>query len=335
LETIMFRSSGGPARGRRPGFTLIELLVVIAIIAILIGLLLPAVQKIREAANRMKCSNNLHQLVLAAHNYNDTNGGLPPGFLGTMAADTNGLDGQITNGYNGQCIGTLVHLLPYCEQDNLFRLMMAGAPAGDYLSKDARYPAYWNYNSFWNNRGAKIKTFICPSDQAESAAYDGFFSTYLASATTFTVTVISFGDSTFGRTNYLGMAGRSGLTTDTYRGLFNNRSKNPIGTVPDGTSNTFLFGEYATKYGPWTPNFMSPQWMGAGYFPIAWGLEQPAAQDTKWYELSSRHPSGIQMAMADGAVRMVRWIGTTGTGYNNYHYGTGFNDGQVFDPNAL
>src|SRR5262245_28253092 len=93
----------------RRGFTLIELLVVIAIIAVLIGLLVPAVQKVREAASRIKCTNNLKQIGQAAHNYHDTNGHLPPGIGYTPLAT-----GRVWG--NG-----LFHLLPYLEQEPLFR----------------------------------------------------------------------------------------------------------------------------------------------------------------------------------------------------------------------
>jgi prepilin-type N-terminal cleavage/methylation domain-containing protein len=320
----------------RRAFTLIELLVVIAIIAILIGLLLPAVQKIREAANRMKCSNNLKQISLGAHNYDSTNGVLPPGFLGAMPTDTPyGLDTPpVTIGYNCQLVGVLPHILPFVEQDNLYRNMMSGAPA-DYLSPDKRYGDPSTIGTWWSNRGAKIGTFLCPSDNASTQPWDCILNPIAVSSSSFTINIIAYGDSAFGRTNYIGIAGR-GTTVATYKGVFHNRSKVSVSRIPDGTSNTFFFGEYASKAQPftgWQP--VSLAWMTGGCMPTAWGSQSPPSPDTNWHLLSSKHPGVMMFGMGDGSVRTVRYTGDRGTSYNNFIYASGADDGAVFDPNAI
>src|SRR5437588_10462012 len=132
----------------RRGFTLIELRVVIAIIAVLIGLLLPAIQKVREAANRMVCTNNLKQIGLASHNYASANGWLPPGSANTPAG-------------GGSSLSTLALILPYVEGDNIYNLF-------DFTV---------DVNSSKQNQIARdqdVKIFLCPTDGTPTQQPDHF-----------------------------------------------------------------------------------------------------------------------------------------------------------------
>src|SRR5689334_3797378 len=135
-----------PAKARR-GFTLIELLVVIAIIAVLIGLLVPAVQKVREAASRTQCTNNLKQLGLAAQNYHDANGHFPPG-IGYYPTANNGTFGTY-----------FFHLLPYLEHAPLHKSAL-----GSVLYPPPIGPTMVYYPGNNNVYSQRVTAFLCPSD---------------------------------------------------------------------------------------------------------------------------------------------------------------------------
>ena len=241
---------------KRKGFTLIELLVVIAIIAILIGLLLPAVQKVREAANRMKCSNNLKQLGLALHAYEGVNGYFPPAYqtsdtktagsaFGISYPDDNG------NALPGWAWGTLV--LPYVEQDNLFRLfdMNAGcwAPQNAAAAK------------------TKLNVFLCPSATGGS---DGFEVQREGSDHRHgtPITLANGNRVVFGHSHYVTNAGvhqpwgrrpaysidfdspepipENGNKLARVDGPFYRNSRTAVAGVTDGLSNTVFLGEHSS-----------------------------------------------------------------------------------------
>jgi prepilin-type N-terminal cleavage/methylation domain-containing protein len=288
--------------GRR-GFTLIELLVVIAIIAILIGLLLPAVQKVREAAARSQCQNNVKQLNLAAMNYESANGVLPPGSHTTTK------------------VGTLPYLLPYIEQQAIFsqipqETLTVGSGAG-----------YWS-GLAWGAANNHVKTFVCPSDGVDKVTPTAnIFANVETLATGIGGGVFGPGYPTLGRTDYIAVSGYNGHTQP-YLGVYYADSKTSIVSITDGTSNTLGFGEYLCGPPTGRRKYVAT-WMGAGSIITGYGLPAPASRD--WYHFSAKHTGGMLFGMCDGSVRVVRDTAD----FSTFVYASGANDGVVYDPEKL
>ena len=282
-----------PRIARRRGYTLIELLVVIAIIAILIGLLVPAVQKVRESANRAQCSNNLKQIALATHNYHDVNRHLPPGIGYTPLAD------------NGVWGNHLFHLLPYLEQDGLYKSAL-----GPVKLSSGTVTIHWPGNNSVYSQS--VPTFVCPSDPS------------VGPGGVVTVKGISWGTSSYA-VNIQVSAGGPG----------NPQGKTCLLAITDGTSNTIL---YAEKYSLCTSTSLALDggnlwaYCATAVFDLPPPMEPPyklyhptfgggpytsgpgsrfQVQPTPFQgncdprRASTAHTGGMQVCLADGSVRTL------------------------------
>jgi len=293
----------------RPGFTLIELLVVIAIIAILIGLLLPAVQKVREAAARMKCSNNLKQIGLAAHNCHDAYGKLPPAY-----------DARTGLSWH-------VFVLPFIEQDNLFRQF-------DMLNPSFAHSVVGRNDP---NGLVKISTYQCPSCPLTNQAFgapnntNGNSDLIPATASGQPAAIAHYygvngprgTNPTTGAAYPTGTALHEGVPAAT-SGMFQRDGNITLTGVTDGTSNTMMVAEmswvspqYGTRYRTWTRGGDEYAGVVAGrpaFVVSGKNLTNPinAMQTANviapYNDLpfGSQHTGGMNACFGDGSVKFLR-----------------------------
>jgi prepilin-type N-terminal cleavage/methylation domain-containing protein/prepilin-type processing-associated H-X9-DG protein len=319
-------------RRSRRGFTLIELLVVIAIIAVLIGLLLPAVQKVREAAARLQCQNNLKQIALACHDYASSNNDYFPSLwygndLGTATQDT------------------FISILPYIEQGSVYNSFVWHNPGIPQVWQGLLNPGLGpGPNGVQFNASWPIKLYACPSDPTYG---DGTHTFTVDGAGTWALSSYVANFQVFGNPKAGNLSARHGTVVppDPSPALQakyfqpNNSAGNPNlkGSFPDGTSNTILFAEmYCQRpsyfwtlwaIGPYynngTPMFAYGSADGTtGYndgvlFNIGSGVVGPASKFLSvspaaynatlayWDITTAIHAGGMNVALADGSVRLL------------------------------
>jgi prepilin-type N-terminal cleavage/methylation domain-containing protein/prepilin-type processing-associated H-X9-DG protein len=312
--------------GRGRAFTLIELLVVIAIIAVLVGLLLPAVQKVRGAAARMSCQNNLKQMGLALHNFNSTYNRLPAALINSGRVQSGDISsGQVKNytgpevNYSGLPTYTVfnhtgfVALLPYIEQDNLFK-QYSYANVGS-ASNPYGYALGPNPGTNPNNAVAAtyIKIYTCPSDENPPPTMTSTNSFYAAVGASRSNYLFSTGAYTDYDKDYVN-------TSAQYRGAFGNNGAVSLGNVKDGTSNTLAIGESvqqwhngSTIFGPYWGTGTHTAVHGRGYYasftpnyPYGPCAPNPNQNCTYAWGFSSFHTGVTNFVFLDGSVHSIR-----------------------------
>jgi len=267
-------------------FTLIELLVVIAIIAILIGLLLPAVQKVREAAARMTCNNNMKQIGIGLHNYHSTSDKFPP-----MSRYDGAQTGGVASQPQGERANLWVSLLPYIEQDNIAKLSQLHSPRNPSIDDGATAPV--------SLASKTIKTYLCPSDgsnQPNATWTDGWVvGNYVAN------------HDAFHNPNDGGWMTAWDSGQSSYQARLS-------GSYPDGTSNTIGVAESYARCGStgtlWAHETVTPDWHAMFNDWNARGVNsmfqiQPTQAQCDRFRPQSIHSSGMQVMLMDGSVRNV------------------------------